>query len=91
MPTPAGGEPTGQRPHVSSSGCARPGPMGQGPATRRSPTSSPPGSGSSRGPWFPFSGRGNWVIVWPYHGVFESLLVRPLPRDQFALGDPTGG
>jgi len=48
---------------------ARPGPVDPGPATRRSPTSSPPRSGSRRGPRFPLSGRGDRVIGKPFHGV----------------------
>ncbi len=47
---PAGGEPTGGRPHITLSGRARPGPMGGGPATRRSHTSPNPGSGSREWP-----------------------------------------
>ena len=92
MTLPAGGGSTGRRLHVAFSGLARPGPVNPGPATRRSPTSSPPGSGSRRGPRFPLSGRGDTVRMEPFHvGVFESLLVWPLPWDHFALGDPTRG
>ena len=67
MTLPAGGGPTGRRLHVVSSGLARPGPVDPGPATRRSPTSSPPGSGSRRGPRFPLSGRGDIVCMEPFH------------------------
>ncbi|KAK0154873.1 putative uncharacterized transposon-derived protein F52C9.6 [Merluccius polli] len=43
---PAGGEPAGRGSHVILSGCARPGPVGVGPATRRSPPSPTPRPGS---------------------------------------------
>uniref|UniRef100_A0A8C6UUR4 Acyl-CoA-binding protein n=1 Tax=Neogobius melanostomus TaxID=47308 RepID=A0A8C6UUR4_9GOBI len=42
----AGGESTGGRAHVIPSGCARPGPVGKGPTTRRSHSSPNPRPGS---------------------------------------------
>ena len=62
MPIPADGGPTGWRLHVDLSGCSRPGPMCQGPATR-----SPPRSGSKRGSRFSFSGRGSTTLFSPIH------------------------
>ncbi|KAK0135519.1 hypothetical protein N1851_028623 [Merluccius polli] len=47
---PAGGEPAGRGSHIIVSGCARPGPMGIGLATRRSPPSPTPRPGSRGGP-----------------------------------------
>jgi len=43
------------------------------PATRRSSSSSPPRSGSRRGPRFPLSGRGDCVLRESLHGVFEPI------------------
>ncbi len=82
-------EPTGGRPHVTLSGWARPGPMGGGPATRRSHANPNPGSREGPGCAMPEDVL-VLVVIFFIMGLWTTLS---LPRHQgpVCLGRPYQG
>ena len=73
---PTGGESTGVGPHVASSGCVQPDPIGKGPVARCFVTCPAPSPGSRKGPRNPHPGKRKLGTIYVnYHNCSSGLLL----------------